>query len=86
MNSWYKFLLKEIEEYKLDPQDMSPQEFKEKFINVWRQNKAIRDKLVNDIIKLEINNIDGEFQIKVKQKIPDSDFNFKNDLFKISNV
>ena len=56
MINWYKYLLTETEEYKLDPQTMNKEEFDDKYIQNWNGSETFRNKVVNDIIKLEIDN------------------------------
>lgn len=55
---WYKFLITEGEEIKIDPESVvKSQEEKEKFIDVWKTSRHFRERLFNDIIKLEIDNV-----------------------------
>lgn len=77
MNKWYKFLITEGEIEKIDPEKVvSSEEEKQKFVNTWRTNKYFRERLMNDVIRLEIDNVFKQLprdeQIKIFKTIKNS--------------
>lgn len=77
MNKWYKFLITEGEEEKIDPRIvLSSDEEKDKFVRTWRTNKYFRERVINDIIDLEVDKffkqLPREEQIKIFKTIKNS--------------
>ena len=57
-NKWYKFLIIEGEEIKINPESIySSKEEKQKFVDTWKKSSFFRERLYNDIIKLEIDSV-----------------------------